>query len=141
MKILYQIPSLHTIYAGRTIYLGYKHAFEDLGHTFMPVTSDDNFADVLKTFRPDVLMTSLNMFNMKFLDLEVIKEQRKKGLKVFVNTPFWKSPMSKLRVNEAPSLNTNKYYLDIIKSGEFGDVYYNVCEPGDQRMDGFEKGT
>ena len=29
----------------------------------------------------------------------------------------------------------------MIKSGRFGDVYYNVCEVGDPRMEGFEKET
>lgn len=141
MKILYQIPSLYTIYAGRTIYLGYKHAFEDLGHEFLTVTADDNFKVVLEKSNPDILITSMNAFNMKFLDLPTIAKQRKKGMKVFVNTPFWQSPLSKLRINEAPSLSTNKQYLEIIKSGTFGDVYYNVCTPGDDRMDGFAKET
>lgn len=34
MKILYQVLDVNTIYAGRTIFNGYKNAFEDLGHTF-----------------------------------------------------------------------------------------------------------
>lgn len=141
MKILYQIPSLDTIYAGRTIYNGYKNAFVDLGHIFLPFTADDNFKKTLENFNPDIFITSLNPFYLKFIDLDLLNEKRKAGLKVFVNIPFWKSPISKLRINESASLSENKSYIDLIKSGKLGDVYYNICEADDPRMDGFEKTT
>lgn len=141
MKILYQIPSLYTIYAGRTIYYGYKHAFEDLGHEFRPLTVDDDSEKMLNEFKPDVLFTSLNFYNLKHLPVETVKLYKKQGTKIFVNIPFWKSPMSKLRMNEAPSISENKDYVKLIKSGNFGDVYYNVCEQGDPGMEGFEKTT
>lgn len=141
MKIIYHIPSLDTIYAGRTIYVGYKHAFEDLGHEFHTLTASDNQRELFDRVQPDILITSLNSYNLKYLDLDGITEQRKKGMKVFVNTPFWQSPMSQLRINEAQSLSRNSEYISLIRSSSFGDVYYNVCEAGDERMDGFEKGT
>ncbi len=141
MRVLFQIPYLNTIYAGRTIYYGYRNAFLDLGHKFASVTANDNFSSKLKSYDPDILITSLNPFNLKFMDLDVIKDRRKKGMKVFVNTPFWKSPISRFRLNETPSLSENKRYIDLIKSDTFGDVYYNVCEQGDSRMAGFEKVT
>lgn len=141
LKVLYQIPSLYSLYAGRTIYFGYKHAFTDLGHEFRPVTADDNFKKVIEEYKPDILITGLNPYNLKFLDLEVIKKERKRGLKVFVNIPFWHSPFSKLRLSEFSGLDQNKEYVNLIKNGEFGDVYYNICEKDDPRMDGFEKAT
>lgn len=141
MKILYQIPSLNTIYAGRTIYYGYKHAFEDMGHEFRPLTADDNIKEVFNKYSPDIFFTGLNFYCLKYLDLDLLKKQKKKGLKIFVNLPLWKSPMSKLRINEAQSISDNKNYVQLIKSGNLGDVYYNICEQGDPRMDGFERYT
>jgi spore maturation protein CgeB len=141
MKILYHIPSLDTIYAGRTIYAGYKHAVEDLGHNFYTLTTSDNQEEVFNKIQPDILITSLNAYNLKYLNLDGVERQRKKGMKVFVNTPFWKSPLSQLRINEAQSLSNNKEYINLIRSGKFGDVYYNVCEAGDGRMKGFEETT
>lgn len=141
MNIIYHIPSLDTIYAGRTIYNGYKNAFEDLGHTFVPFTANDNQEELFERVQPDIFITSLHAYNLRHLDLKILKDQKKKGMKVFVNTPFWKSPLSKGRINEAPSLSENKEYIALIKSGDFGDVYYNVCEDEDPRMEGFEKVT
>jgi spore maturation protein CgeB len=141
MRILYQIPSLNTIYAGRTIYFGYKHAFEDLGHRFKPLTSDDDPEQILNEFEPDILFTSLNFYNLKYLSAKNIEKYRKRGTKIFVNIPFWKSPMSKLRINETPSISEKKDYVRLMKSGNYGDVYFNNCEQGDYRMEGFEKTT
>lgn len=140
-KVIFHIPSLDTIYAGRTIYFGYKHAFEELGHNFRTVTSNDNFSKELDEFAPDILMTGLNPFVLKYIDLEAVKRCRKKGTKVFVNVPFWKSPLSRFRISETPGLSSNDHYIKLIKSDTFGDVYYNICERGDPRMEGFEKTT
>lgn len=141
MRILYQIPSLQTIYAGRTIYYGYKNAFEDLGHKFKALTADDNPEEIFKKYDPDILFTGLNDFCLKYLSPELIKKQKKKRMKVFVNTSFWRSPLSKLRINEVPSISENKYYQSLILSGDYGDVFFNICEQGDPRMEGFEKAT
>ncbi len=141
MKILYQIPSLDTIYAGRPIYFGYKHAFEDLGHEFRPLTANDDQEKIFKEFDPDILMTSIGGYILKYLDLALVKKQKKKGMKVLVNTPQWRSPMAKNRINEVTDFGQNEAYINLIKSGDFGDIYYNVCEQGDPRMDGFEKTT
>jgi len=141
MKILYQIPSLTTIYAGRTIYNGYKNAFLDLGHEFRPYTADDDFVEVMDEYKPDILITGLSNYSLKYLDLDLLSKYRKKGLKVLVNVSFWSSPMSKLRINETSGLKDNKAFVDIIKSGRLGDAYFNSCEQFDERMIGFEKGT
>ncbi len=141
MRVLYQIPNLDTIYAGRTIYNGYKNAFIDMGHQFSPLTSEDDFDAVCESFRPDIFITSLSQFYLKFLDLDALGRRKRAGLKVFVNVPFWKSPMSKLRINETSGLSSNDYHIGLIKSGEFGDVYFNSCEQDDERMAGFGEGT
>ena len=141
MNIIFFVPHLNTIYAGRTIYNGYKNAFVDLGHNFRFLTADDNQEKVYEEFQPQIIFTSMNPYVLKFLSLEVLKKQKRKGLKVFVNVPFWTSPFSKMRVNESSSLSQNKEYVKLIKSGDFGDVYYNISEKNDPRMEGFEKGT
>lgn len=140
-RIVYHIPSLHTIYAGRTIYAGYKHAFEDLGHSFAHLNAQDNQEDVFEKFKPHIFITSLNDYYLRFLDLENMKKHKKNGLKVFVVIPFWKSPLSVFRINETPSISRNKEFVNLIKSGDFGDVYFNPCEAGDERMRGFEEET
>ncbi len=141
MKILYQIPSLSTIYAGRTIYHGYKNAFIDLGHEFRPLTADDDMEAILNEFQPDILITGLSNYSLRYLDLEVLKRFRQKGLKVAVNIPFWQSPLSKFRVNETPGLKDNLEFVKLVSSGDFGDVFFNICEPGDERMKGFKETT
>ncbi len=141
MKFLYHIPSLSTISAARTYLQGYKGAVLDLKHEFRTLTADDDMKQVFDSYQPDIFMTSLNPYNLKFLNLEVLAKQKKKGMRVFVNTPFWKSPMSKLRINETASLSENKSFIKLIRSGKYGDVYYNICQPDDVRMDGFAKAT
>ena len=141
MKVLYHIPHPETLYAGRTIYHGYRNAFKDFKHEFRTLTADDNPEKTLLDFIPDILITSLHPYFIKSLDLSGIRKYKKMGGKIFVNTPFWKSPLSKTRVNESRSLSENTEYVKLIKSFEFGDVYYNICEQDDPRMAGFEETT
>lgn len=141
MVIFYHIPFVNTVYAGRTIYAGYKHAFEDMGHTFITLTAEDHISELYEKFKPHILITSLNSYHLKYLNLALIKKYRTRGLKVFINIPFWKSPIPKTRINEASSISRNTNYIHMIKSDNIGDVYYNVCEPGDERMAGFERAT
>jgi spore maturation protein CgeB len=141
MKILYHIPSLSTIYAGRTIYFGYKNAFEDLGHTFLVLTSQDNLTEVLSNHKPDIFISSLSNYTLKFLDLEILNQARQRGMKAFMSVPFWNSPLSQWRINEAQSLKTDLNKVKLITQGKLGDVFYNPCEQDDERMDGFEQET
>lgn len=140
MKVTYHMPFLNTIYAGKYIYNGYKNAFEDLGHEFTTWTSQDNSKTLFESYKPDILIFSLTGYSLKYLDLDLIKSLKKTGTKVYISTPFWKSPLSKLRINETSSLSQNTEHIDLIKSG-IGDFYFNVCEEGDLRMEGFEKTT
>lgn len=140
MKILYHLPTPESLNAGRTIYYGYKDAFEGKGHEFRTLTQNDDSDQVFESFQPDIFFTSVGILNFKYLDLAALKKQKKKGMKVFVNIPFWHSPL-KGRINETPSVSENPSWVQLIKSGDFGDVYYNICEQGDPRMDGFERTT
>lgn len=141
MKILYHLPNPNGIYAARTIYYGYKHAFEDLGDEFRALTPNEDQKEVFNNYQPDLFFTSISPLAFKYLDLDLIKRQRVRGLKVAVATPFWKSPFSRFRINEVPSLSTNKGWVNLIRSGNFGDIYHNICEQNDPRMDGFKKIT
>lgn len=140
MKILYQFPSAATIYAGRTIYHGYKNAFIDLGHEFYTLTANNDSRQMFERVQPDVFITSLSRYYLKYLDTDAILARKQLGMRVFVNTPLWNSPLSNLRINETPSLSSNEEHLHLIKS-DFGDVYFNVCEQGSPLMEGFEKAT
>ncbi len=141
MKVVYHILSLDTIYAGRTIYYGYKHAFEDLGHAFTTYTPHDDLEELLERVQPDLFMTGLSRPLLKYLNLDLLNRHRKRGMKVFVNLPFWRSPLSRLRVNESPSLKDQPEFIRLIQEDQFGDYYFNVCLPGDGRMEGFEAGV
>lgn len=140
-KILFHLPNPNSIYAGKTIYYGFKHAFEALGHTFKILTPQDDPRELLIKFRPNIFFTSISPIVFKYLDLELLKKARKQGTKVLVNTPFWRSPLSRMRVNETQSLSDNKEWVNLIRSKNFGDIYYNICEQGDARMEGFKKST
>ena len=141
LKILYHAPNINTIYAGRTINNGYRNAFVDMHHSFTYLTLQDRFRETMETHNPDIFFTSLNNFYLKFIDMNYLKKHKRRGLKVFVNIPFWKSPLGSLRVNETPSLSYNNNLLKYMVKDNIGDIYYNVCEPGDERMQGFEKAT
>ena len=139
LKILYHLPSLETIYAFRTIYNGYKNAFQDLGYKFVTLTSKDNLKKILEKERPDIFITSSYNYYLKFLDLNLIKEYRKKGMVMFTKIDYWHSPMK--RLSEAKSLKNEKKKVKMIKNGLLGDIFFYQTEQDDVRMDGFEKVT
>lgn len=141
MKIIYHMPFIETLTAGRTIYYGYKNAFEDLGHTFVPFTMNDNLEKLLDFVQPDIFITSTHSYSQKFLDFKLMKKYRDKGMKVFVNTGYWSSPINKLRINEADSLKNDKYTVHLIQTGEYGDIFYNAVEQNSSSMNGFEEKT
>ena len=141
MRVLYQIPSLESIYAIRTIYHGYKNAFESLGHIFQPLVASNNCKETLDKFNPDILFTSIMPYYLKYLDLKSIKKHKENGMIVFVAMPFWRSILKKNSIIEGRGLFYNKNYIKLIISEGFGDIYYNVYEPDDPRMEGFEKIT
>lgn len=141
MLVIYHQPSLATINAYRTIYYGYKNAFEDLGHTFITLTADDNLASVLQQHKADLLMTSSHYYWRKSLDLKLLKSYREKGLKVLVKVDFWQYPSTKRSITEPDSLKDNAEVVRLIKTGMLGDCFHHVVAPGDWRMEGFKKTT
>ena len=141
MKVLYQIPSLDSIYAHRTIYHGFRNAFIELGHEFRPFTADDNLAGVLEDYRPDLFITASHHYYRKYLDFGLLRRYRQEGLFVLVKIDFWNSPLSAMRINEARSLKDDKRLLDLIAGDAMGDAFFHVVEQDDPRMDGFTKTT
>lgn len=141
MRVLYQWPNPSSVYAGRTIAHGYRNAWNELGHEFRFLTADDNSAEILESFEPDIFMTGLNALNLRFLDLSALKRAKKRGTFVTVNLPFWTSPFSDFRISEAGSLKSNKEWVSLIASEDYGDLYHNICESDDPRMDGFTQET
>jgi len=79
MKFLYHIPSQYTISAARIYVNGYRNAVLDLGHEFRILTADDDVKAVFDEYSPNILMTSLNPYVLKYLDLGLVKQQKKKG--------------------------------------------------------------
>ncbi len=138
MRILYQIPSLETIYAAKFIYLGYKSAFEEDGHAFRPLTANDDLRHTLESFEPDIFITSLNEYNLKFLDLSLLKKFRENGMRMFTQIRPWKTQTTQygaVGLSECPSL------IKLIKENLAGDVFFHWLEQDDPFMDGFEKET
>jgi len=138
MKVLYQIPSLETVYAARFIYEGYKDAFEDLGHAFRPLTSNDDLETVLSEFRPDILISSLNFYNLRFLDLKLLRKYRDRGLVFFNQIRPWEQQADQ---PGAGALCYKKDLVELIRSGLAGDVFFHYMEQDDPSMEGFHKGT
>ncbi|NJD52499.1 MAG: glycosyltransferase [Candidatus Methanoperedens sp.] len=141
MRIIYHIPSLDTVYAARTIYYGYKNAFVDLGHDFKTVTCNDNLKKILEKFQPDIFISSISNYSLKFLDVESFNKARLNGMIAFMSTNFWNSPLSRIRINEGHSLKNEKNKVKAIKKNLLGDVFFNQCEQDDLRMAGFEEET
>jgi len=140
-NFLFYIPNTHLIYAGRTIMHGYKNAILAMGYNLKFMTAETkNQIKLIDNYRPDFIFISLNKYSLKFLNLKALTKAKDNGAVVFVNTPLWNSPISKYRVNETTNLKNDTTLNKFIKSG-LGDIYYNMCEQGDVRMQDFEKVT
>lgn len=135
------MPSLDNIYAYRTIYYGYKNAFLDLGHTFFTFTSKNDLETFLEKNHIDIFITSSHFYYQKYLNFNVLKKYRNKGMVLFTKIDFWDSPMSSLRINESKSLKDDTRTVQLIKDGLLGDVFFHVVEQSDERMLGFEEET
>lgn len=138
LKILYQIPSLETVYAARFIYEGYKDAFTDFGYKFRPLTSKDDSREVLKKYKPDIFISYLTHYHHKFLDLDAVAEQRREGLVFFTQIYTWKKVNNQYGGGD---LKSDKRLISLIKNGLAGDVFFSWIEQGDPLMDGFTKTT
>jgi len=138
--IAYHMPYPTTVYATRYVYLGFKNAFEDMGHTFQSFTPGQDLKTFLEEHRPDVFITASHFFYRKALDFELLKEYRQKhGMVLLTKIDFWDSPLNKNRVNEAPSMKDDTKAKKLIKQGLLGDYYFSVTAQADARMRGFKK--
>ena len=135
MKVLYTLPSLQTVYAARFVYEGLKNAFIDLGHKFRAYTSDDNLKEILATYQPDVFFYSLNFYHLKFINLNLLKKYRKKGLIVFCQIRAWQY------LDYVGGLKYDKKQVDLIKRGLAGDIFWHCFEQDEPLMEGFTKET
>jgi hypothetical protein len=126
------------VYAARFIYEGYKAAFMDKGHEFRPLTAQDDLKEVLEKFEPDIFITSLNRYNLKFIDLEILKKYRDKGMVMFTQIRPWKKQSSQFGGSD---LENDKYLVDLIVGGLAGDIFFHWIEQDDPAMDGFTKTT
>lgn len=138
LKILYHIPYPKTVYAGRFIYEGYRAAFKKAGYEFHTLTSEQDSSLIIEKIQPDIFMTSLHFYYLKDLDLNLIKQQRKKGMFVLSIIPSWRKHNKQYGVDD---LRSNKKLVKIISSGMAGDAFYNWLERDSEFMDGFEKET
>ena len=135
--IAYHMPYPSTIYATKYIYEGFKHAFEDMGHTFVTLTPDDQLEPFLKKHQPDIFITASHFFYRKFLDFEVLKKYRQKGMVLLTKIDYWQSPIHSNRINEAPSMKDDQVAKSLIRSGLLGDHYFCTASQDDGRMRGF----
>lgn len=142
MKILYQIPSLESVYAGKFIYEGYKNAFTDLRHEFRALTSNDNLRDTLKMYNPDIFFYSLNSYALKFLDLNELKKWRKKGLIVFCQIRAWNDIGTRNKpLTISGPLKYDIQQISMIKNGLAGDIFWHWFDEESPYMEGFTKKT
>ncbi len=138
MRILYQIPSLENVYAARFIYEGYKDAFLEKGHEFRSYTSRDNLAVILEEYNPDIFISSLHRYTLKFLDLPVLEKYRKKGLLFFNQIQPWKKQSNEYC---GRGLQSQTHLVNLIKSGLAGDVFFYYLGHDHELMDGFTQTT
>ena len=138
LKILFHIPSLETVYAAGFIYEGYKDAFLELGHEFRPLTSSNDINKVLNIYHPDIFISSLNDYCLKFLNLKLLHKFRKNGMVFFNQIGSWN-----LSINQfsGEALKNKPFYIDLIKNGLAGDIFFNWFQQDDSCMDGFTNST
>jgi spore maturation protein CgeB len=101
-------------------------------------TSNDNLEKVLTEFRPDIFVSSLNKYNLKFLDLMLLKKYRRQGLVFFNQIRPWKSQTNQFG---AAALESKPELVKLIKEGLAGDIFFHWLEQDDPAMKGFTAAT
>lgn len=141
MVVLYHHPSLTSVSAQRTIYVGYKNAFTALGHTFITYTNTDDLSSILSRQNVDIFITATHFLYRKAVDNAVVQKFRQKGLIVVSKVDYWNAPASLHNATDAPSLKDERELITLIQNNQYADLYISTVEPGDWRMDGFQKTT
>lgn len=134
MTIIYHQPSIHTVFAQKVIYEGFKNAAEYMGINFITYTAGMDLEKTLAEANADIFITASHFFWRKQLDYNILKAYRDKGLKVWCKIDFWTSPMIAGRINEASSMKNDETLKDLIKKDLLADYYFHVVEQGDERM-------
>jgi len=101
MRVAYHLPYPDTIYGHRTIYHGFKNAFEDLGHVFVPITPDHDLTARLEAEQINLFVTASHFVYRKYIDYRELARLRKRGVFVLTKIDFWNSPLGSMRFNEA----------------------------------------
>src|SRR5258708_10017989 len=113
MRILYYIPYLNTgLGADFWIYEGWRFAFEDLGHEFHLVTDFDDMRATAARLQPALLFIP-NLANLLLTHLEVLKDIKRSGIKVFLIV-YW--PLRPVEIAA-------------IRDGDPADIYFGEREP------------
>lgn len=84
MKILYHILYPYGLGDDRFTYEGYKDAFEDMGHSVLPLTERDDVSALLEDERPDIFITEINAFDLR-THTETLRKFRARGGKVLLH--------------------------------------------------------
>lgn len=137
MKILYQIPSLESVYAARFIYEWYKDAFLDEWHEILPLTSNDDLEKMLIEFEPNIYMYHINFYTIKFIDFKVLKKYRDQWLIVFCQIAPW------IKQNEQFGwcLSTEINTIDLIQKWFAWDIFHHWMEQEEAVMVWFTENT
>lgn len=123
MKVLYHLPSVHSMYAGRFIAQGYQDAFTDLGHVFRLVGNTENVLRVAEEYSPDLFITSSHRICTDHLDFGQLTRLRSRGLCVAVQIDRLTFPE-----DAGHALGRRPELLQRIRDDQFGDVYFNYYQ-------------
>lgn len=139
MKVVYHAPTLHTVYAQRTIYEGYKYAFAALGHEFLTYTAGMDLAEFLHRHHPDLFLTQSHFFHRKQLDYAVLARHRRAGMTLVTKVDFWNPVAQGVRRRDAVSLRDDPAVRRLLDADLLGDAFTHVVEQDDERMAGFRE--
>ena len=135
-RVLYHITHEENLYASRFIARGYRDAFRSLGHTCEFVSIRDHVLDHIRTFKPDLLLTSVYL--LPWLrsrgGLRKLDDERRRGMVVAALTPPWETYGKKI--------HSLRYRWDVVRlarSGTFPDFFY--CTASDRSLDDVRRGT
>jgi hypothetical protein len=135
--IAYHLPYPTSVYAPQYVYRGFRNAFLDLGHEFVTFSPGVRLSAFLAEHEPDVFITASHFLYRKYLDYELLRRYRRKGMLLLTKVDFWDSPIHSRRVNEAPSMKDDSALKALLKQGLLGDRFFSTTAQGDARMDGF----
>lgn len=123
MIIFYHISYPNGLGADRWIYEGWRHAFEDLGHTVVTVTSREDIKREADLLQPDLLITYSSLW-----DFEIFLNQESRIMNYGKVTMFV----------DGEFLN-NEVAVQLAKEGKLADIFFG--ERSVAMMPDFEKRT